>query len=154
MDGLLVAGDRLSAGGEGGVFGLPLTSVLSKDPPRASSTAGTSVPSTPTNTLPRSHHIPPLSPTSTTSSEASIFDEANATSMLLEALSVNTTPSPRAKRRQSLYPVDRQVPTIVTKAIDYLDTKGVKTEGLFRISGAKSRINEVIAYVINQCLVK
>ena len=35
------------------------------------------------------------------------------------------------------------MPSIVTKAINYLDTKGVKTEGLFRISGAKSRINEV-----------
>ena len=43
----------------------------------------------------------------------------------------------------SLCPVEPLVPTIVTKAISYLDSKGVKTEGLFRISGAKSRINEV-----------
>lgn len=40
------------------------------------------------------------------------------------------------------------MPSIVTKAIDYLDTKGVKMEGLFRISGAKARINEVIALTV------
>lgn len=43
----------------------------------------------------------------------------------------------------SLCPTEPQVPNIVTKAISYLDSKGVKTEGLFRISGAKSRISEV-----------
>ena len=43
----------------------------------------------------------------------------------------------------SLVPAEPQVPNIVTKAIGYLDSRGVKTEGLFRISGAKSRINEV-----------
>jgi hypothetical protein len=43
----------------------------------------------------------------------------------------------------SLCPADPQVPDIVRKAIHYLDTKGVKTEGIFRIPGAKTRIDEV-----------
>jgi hypothetical protein len=64
--------------------------------------------------------------------------------VLLEALSISPAyASPKTKRRMSLCPAEPQVPNIVTKAISYLDSKGVKTEGLFRISGAKSRINEV-----------
>lgn len=71
--------------------------------------------------------------------------ELNPTTMLLDTLSVNSSsfPSPKTKRRMSLCPAEPQVPSIVTKAISYLDSKGVKTEGLFRISGAKSRISEV-----------
>ncbi len=128
------------------MFGMPLTSVLSKDPLRP--TSGTSTPVTPNGTLSRSLHPPSLSPTFISSPDTSLFDDGNATAMLLEALSINSTPSPRARRRQSLCPADRQVPSIVTKAIEYLDTKGVKMEGLFRISGAKSRIKEVIAQFV------
>ncbi len=139
----VVSPDRQAMAGESGIFGQPLTSVLSKDPLRP--TSGTSTPVTPTSTLPRTVHPPSLSPTTSYVSDTSFLDDSNATAILLEALSSNSTPSPRARRRQSLCPADRQVPSIVTKAIEYLDTKGVKMEGLFRISGAKARINEVIA---------
>ena len=39
--------------------------------------------------------------------------------------------------------MNRQVPNIVEKAILYLDKNGLKTEGIFRVSGAKRRINKV-----------
>ena len=47
----------------------------------------------------------------------------------------------------SLMPADRQVPDLVLKAIQHLDHNGVKVEGLFRVSGAKSRITEVCVFV-------
>lgn len=136
-----------------GIFGQPLDQVVCQDLPTTpiKSGSGTPVLITPTSLVQRSLHYPPsISPTSTTSSEASFLvdtitqREVNTPTMLLDTLNVNPAPlSPRSKRRQSLYPMERQVPSIVTKAIGYLDTKGVKTEGLFRISGAKSRISEV-----------
>ena len=140
-----------------GVFGQPLNQVVSQDQPtgKLSSVSGSStpVPATPTSVLPhqRNYSLPTsISPTSISSSDVSFVDnnEVNSTSMLLEALNVNQPPlSPKAVRRMSLWPVEPQVPTIVTKAINYLDTKGVKTEGLFRISGAKSRISEVSLFL-------
>lgn len=129
-----------------GVFGQPLNQVVSQDPGTVKSGSGTPVPTTPTST--GLYHTLPYptstSPTSITSSEVS-FGELNPTTMLLEALSISPSynNSPKLKRRMSLCPTEPQVPSIVTKAINYLDTKGVKTEGLFRISGAKSRITEV-----------
>lgn len=131
-----------------GVFGQPLNQVISQDlPVTVKSGSGTPVPSTPTSaiqyaTLPFPSSTSSTSPTSITSSEMSF--EMNPTTVLLEALSISpSNPSPKSKRRMSLCPAEPQVPTIVTKAISYLDSKGVKVEGLFRISGAKSRINEV-----------
>ena len=130
------------------MFGQPLNQVVSQDQPVMRSGCGTPLPTTPTSTA-QFHTLPfptSTSPTSITSSEASFADpnEPNPTTMLLEALSISPSyPSPKSKRRMSLIPAEPQVPNIVTKAISYLDSKGVKTEGLFRISGAKSRINEV-----------
>lgn len=137
-----------------GVFGQPLNQVISQDQPTTTvkSGSGTPVLTTPTSwtqyaTLP---FPTSTSPTSITSSEMSF--EMNPTTMLLEALSISpANPSPKSKRRMSLCPAEPQVPTIVTKSISYLDSKGVKVEGLFRISGAKSRINEV-RYLVLTCL--
>ncbi len=133
-----------------GIFGQPLNQVVSQDQPPAKSGCGTPIPTTPTSQVQRTIHYPSsISPTSTTSSEASYvtdtMSDLNSTSMLMESLNISPAPpqSPRSKRKSDLSPAERQVPSIVTKAINYLDTKGVKTEGLFRISGAKSRINEV-----------
>ena len=130
-----------------GVFGQPLNQVVYQDqPPLGKSGSGTPVPTTPTSATHQSMMYPTsISPTSITSSEASFADlEPNPTTALLEALSISPSySSPKSKRRLSLRPTEPQVPSIVTKAISYLDTKGVKTEGLFRISGAKSRIMEV-----------
>ncbi len=129
-----------------GVFGQPLDQVIFQDQPPFRSGFGTPAPTTPTYG-PQLHLSMPssTSPTSLTGSEASyVENEMNPTAILLDALSISPSyPSPKLKRRMSLCPAEPQVPTIVTKAISYLDTKGVKTEGLFRISGAKSRINEV-----------
>jgi len=131
--------------------------VVSQDQPPIKGGCGTpipTIPTTPTSLIQRSVHYPTsTSPTSTTSSEASyaaefvhpLHGDLNSAGLLLDSLNISPAPpqSPRSKRRAELSPVDRQVPSIVTKAINYLDSKGVKTEGLFRISGAKSRINEV-----------
>ena len=52
-------------------------------------------------------------------------------------------PSPKTQRQIALRPSEPRVPPIVRKAIELLDEKAVKTEGLFRISGSKARILEV-----------
>ena len=123
------------------VFGQPLNQIISQDQPSKSG-VNTPVPSTPTGTIQR--NMTSTSPTSLTSSEASFIESEIPTTTLLEALSISPSYySPKTKRRMSLCRAEPQVPNIVTKAINYLDTKGVKTEGLFRIPGAKSRINEV-----------
>lgn len=128
-----------------GVFGQPLNQVVYQDQPIGKSGCGTPVATTPTSTSQHVLYPTSTSPTSITSSEASFADIENTpTTVLLEALSISPAySSPKSKRRMSLCPAEPQVPSIVTKAISYLDSKGVKTEGLFRISGAKSRINEV-----------
>lgn len=87
-------------------------------------------------------------PSSPTNSEASFLDqEPNPTAALLEALSktdkATAPPSPKTQRQLALVPSEPRVPPIVRKAIELLDQKAVKTEGLFRISGSKARIDEV-----------
>jgi hypothetical protein len=48
------------------------------------------------------------------------------------------------KRQASILPLSSpQVPQLVRKTIDYLDNNGIKTEGLFRIPGAKARIDMI-----------
>lgn len=129
-----------------GVFGQPLNQVVYQDQPTGKSPGcSTPVPTTPTSAAQYMLYPTSTSPTSITSSEASFADiEGIHTTVLLEALNISPSyASPKSKRRISLCPAEPQVPSIVTKAISYLDTKGVKTEGLFRISGAKSRITEV-----------
>lgn len=73
--------------------------------------------------------------------------EPNPTAVLLEALSktdkATAPPSPKTQRQLALRPGEPRVPPIVRKAIEFLDQRAVKTEGLFRISGSKSRIHEV-----------
>lgn len=138
-----------------GIFGQPLNQVVSQDQPIGKSGCPTPVPTTPTSMTQYSLHFPTsTSPTSLTSSEMSFADsDLNPTTMLLEALNISPScQSPKSKRRMSLCPAEPQVPSIVTKAIGYLDSKGVKTEGLFRISGAKSRINEVRDALLNMVL--
>ena len=151
---VIIDGPLGSTSSATGIFGQPLDQVVSQDQPPIKGGCGTPIPTTPTSLIQRSVHYPTsTSPTSTTSSEASYAAESvhplhgdlNSGGLLLDSLNISPAPpqSPRSKRRVELSPVERQVPSIVTKAINYLDSKGVKTEGLFRISGAKSRINEV-----------
>lgn len=121
-----------------GIFGQPLNKVVTND--SACNTPGSLTPVVSNSKIPSVT----TSPTSTSSSEISFVDsEANATALLLEALSHSTMPSPKAQRRQSLCRNDPQVPSLVKKAIHYLDTRGVKTEGIFRVPGAKTRIDEI-----------
>lgn len=131
---------------DAGVFGQPLMKVV--DQPKPASGTSTPVPSppTPSTVPPKIVHHPPLSPTG---SEASFLDgELNPTALLLDELTHSASlPSPHTQRRMSLLPADRQVPDLVLKAIQHLDHNGVKVEGLFRISGAKSRITEVCVCV-------
>ena len=123
------------------IFGQPLQKLLPQDQIKNHSGSSTPVPSPQPRNL-TVNGAASVSPTST-SSDASYLDvEPNPTSLLLEALDA-MPPSPKAQRRMSLCPADPQVPDIVRKAIHYLDTKGVKTEGIFRIPGAKTRIDEV-----------
>lgn len=123
------------------IFGQPLSKLLPQDQLKSLSGSSTPVPSPQPKNL-SVNGAASVSPTST-SSDASYLDvEPNPTSLLLEALDA-MPPSPKAQRRMSLCPADPQVPDIVRKAIHYLDTKGVKTEGIFRIPGAKTRIDEV-----------
>lgn len=88
---------------------------------------------------------PPSSPTSTDT--CFMEAEPNPTAVLLEALSktdkATAPPSPKTQRQLALRPSEPRVPPIVRKAIAYLDQTAVKTEGLFRISGSKARIQEV-----------
>lgn len=127
------------------IFGQPLSKLLPQDQVKSVSGSSTPVPSVPS---PQPRNFPvsgaaSVSPTSTSSDASYHLDiEPNPTSLLLEALDA-MPPSPKAQRRMSLCPADPQVPDIVRKAIHYLDTKGVKTEGIFRIPGAKTRIDEV-----------
>ena len=128
------------------IFGQPLSKLLPQDQLKSQSGSSTPVPSVP-SPQPRSsfsaNGAASVSPTSTSSDVSYYLDsEPNPTSLLLEALDA-MPPSPKAQRRTSLCPADPQVPDIVRKAIHYLDTKGVKTEGIFRIPGAKTRIDEV-----------
>ena len=132
------------------IFGQPLTKVLGQDTPKSLSGAATPI----SSPLPRNLYPNSVSPTSTTSSESFIDGEPNPTTQLLETISLNSAPSPKAQRRQSLYRSDPQVPSIVKKAIHYLDTKGVKTEGIFRVPGAKSRIDEVSCCLIKTIVCK
>ena len=88
------------------------------------------------------------SPSSPTRVSETYFEELNTTansssSQLFDPYTVTSPPSPRALRRQALTPSEQQIPTLVKKAIEHLDTKGVKLEGLFRIPGSKARIAEV-----------
>ena len=126
------------------IFGQPLSKLLPQDQVKSLSGSSTPVPSVP-SPQPRSMSIngtASVSPTSTCSDTSYLDVEPNPTSLLLEALDA-VPPSPKARRRMSLCPPEQQVPDIVKKAIHYLDTKGVKTEGIFRIPGAKTRIDEV-----------
>ena len=134
------------------IFGQPLSKLLPQDQVKSSSGSSTPVPSVP-SPQPRSMSIngtASVSPTSTCSDTSYLDVEPNPTSLLLEALDA-VPPSPKARRRMSLCPPDPQVPDIVRKAIHYLDTKGVKTEGIFRIPGAKTRIDEVRKDLLTVC---
>lgn len=121
---------------------------MAKDqqPRSGSNTPGTSTPVLKVgNAVGSGGYQPPSSPTN---SEASFLDqEPNPTAALLEALSktdkATAPPSPKTQRQLALVPSEPRVPPIVRKAIELLDQKAVKTEGLFRISGSKARIDEV-----------
>ena len=124
------------------IFGQPLQKLLPQDQVKNHSGTSTPVPSPQPRSL-AVNGAASVSPTSTSSDASYHLDiEPNPTSALLEVLDT-LPPSPKAQRRMSLCPADPQVPDIVRKAIHYLDTKGVKTEGIFRIPGAKTRIDEV-----------
>ena len=93
-------------------------------------------------------------PSSPTSSDY-VEHEPNPTAALLEALSKTdkaaAPPSPKTQRQLALIPSEPRVPPIVRKAIELLDQKAVKTEGLFRISGSKARIDEVRDTCVLMC---
>ena len=130
------------------IFGQPLQKLLPQDQVKNHSGSSTPVPSPQPRNL-TVNGAASVSPTSTSSDASYHLDiEPNPTSALLEVLVDNLPPSPKAQRRMSLCPADPQVPDIVRKAIHYLDTKGVKTEGIFRIPGAKTRIDEVWSAMI------
>eukprot|EP00731_Ephydatia_muelleri_P030835 Em0022g349a len=93
----------------------------------------------------QSHASSPSSPTRTSEGPLEEFNMTPnvSNSSLLDPYAVTSPPSPRTLRRQALTPSEQQVPTLVKKTIEHLDTKGVKLEGLFRIPGSKARIAEL-----------
>ncbi|KAL5460443.1 hypothetical protein EMCRGX_G033893 [Ephydatia muelleri] len=110
------------------VFGQPLEAIVGSTPP-----------------TPQSHASSPSSPTRTSEGPLEEFNMTPnvSNSSLLDPYAVTSPPSPRTLRRQALTPSEQQVPTLVKKTIEHLDTKGVKLEGLFRIPGSKARIAEL-----------
>jgi hypothetical protein len=51
--------------------------------------------------------------------------------------------SPETERKLLLAHSAPLVPDIIKKSVDYLQSKGMMMEGIFRVSGAKSRINKI-----------
>lgn len=131
------------------VFGQPLEALAGNAIPAPAPVLHTmhSATSSPALTyLDQQCHTPsPSSPTRTSDTSTEEFNAtpSNTSSASLDVFSVVSPPSPRTLRRQALTPPEQQVPMIVRKAIEHLDTKGVKVEGLFRIPGSKARIAEL-----------
>lgn len=129
-----------------GIFGQPIDKIATDQMQGRPSSGSSSSAGTPMSIGSRSGSLqPPSSPTSTDT--CFMEAEPNPTAVLLEALSktdkATAPPSPKTQRQLALRPSEPRVPPIVRKAIAYLDQTAVKTEGLFRISGSKARIQEV-----------
>ncbi|PIK51949.1 putative rho GTPase-activating protein 6 isoform X2 [Apostichopus japonicus] len=83
----------------------------------------------------RSLHSPQLSRKSSDSSTA-----------LLEALSLSSTvnESHRRARRASLAPnADLKIPRVVSACFRFIEAYGLRTEGIFRVSGSKKRVRQI-----------
>lgn len=83
----------------------------------------------------RSLHSPQLSRKSSASSTA-----------LLEALSLSSSvnESHRRARRQSLAPnTDVRIPRVVSACFRFIEANGLRTEGIFRVSGSKKRVRQI-----------
>ena len=138
------------------VFGQPLEVLVGSSPRPVMTPNMHSASSTPA-LLNLEKQVHPPSPSSPTRMTDSPPDELNVTtnsttSVSFDPSSVASPPSPCTLRRQVLTPLGQQVPTIVRKAIEHLDSNGVKLEGLFRIPGSKARMAEVTAYVVCVCV--
>ncbi|XP_065884816.1 rho GTPase-activating protein 6-like isoform X2 [Dysidea avara] len=148
----------VSTESSGAVFGLSLQDVIQKEKMSTSSSNRSSVASQGNGNI--SMPTPPMPRrriNSSTSSELlkTQAQEAHATvhmsthnnfrrnSLLIDALSLPVAQTEVDQRRISLEVSEPQVPMLVTKAMQFIESKAMMTEGIFRIPGAKNRINQI-----------
>ncbi|XP_019850856.1 PREDICTED: rho GTPase-activating protein 6-like [Amphimedon queenslandica] len=138
------------------VFGQPLTAVLDQDKSRTltspvhatppAEASFTSPPSSssviPSNTNNNTQHYHPDQPVASSTWSNSQPDSFAPFTVSSSEKSTSSSHRPLA-REDSILPPSPQVPLLVRKTIDHLDNNGIKTEGLFRVPGAKARIDMI-----------
>ncbi|KAK3567657.1 hypothetical protein QTP86_020399, partial [Hemibagrus guttatus] len=106
-------------------------------------------------------HNKPLSPTFLDNSSRShrrgglsvdsISDLVESQSRLLEALQlshpneldIKKTPAGRTQTKLSLNPIYRQVPRVMERCCQHIDTYGLQTLGIFRVGSSKKRVRQL-----------
>ncbi|KAG7330312.1 hypothetical protein KOW79_006534 [Hemibagrus wyckioides] len=106
-------------------------------------------------------HNKPLSPTFLDNSSRShrrgglsvdsISDLVESQSRLLEALQlshpneldIKKTPTGRTQTKLSLNPIYRQVPRVMERCCQHIDTYGLQTVGIFRVGSSKKRVRQL-----------
>ncbi|KAK3546173.1 hypothetical protein QTP70_025146, partial [Hemibagrus guttatus] len=110
-------------------------------------------------------HNKPLSPTFLDNSSRShrrgglsvdsISDLVESQSRLLEALQlshpneldIKKTPAGRTQTKLSLNPIYRQVPRVMERCCQHIDTYGLQTLGIFRVGSSKKRVRQRLSVV-------